>query len=283
MSKIDSLLQKLPLLEIISSKKSIKSKVLNRIGIQNFRILLADLRYKTRPRHRSLAINEYINTLQQEGIVVIEDFLPAKMFQELEKDCLHSLETMPISRQRKDGPNLYTNINYSDLEGKYASIDNIFNYPLIAKLFSAAERRKIDLKKIVRLLSCLVQGENDGTVDPETNLHEDTFFNTHKAWLYISDVNLEQAPFVYVKGSQVHKNAKRYKYIYKHSTSKENLKSRRIPEKELAELGMVETQYISKKNTFVLANTLGFHRRMQGVQGNKRIALAFSARNNPFI
>lgn len=282
MSRILSMLLRLPLLNLFSTKKMIRNSFLNRLGAQSFRIWLADKRYSLRPKHLNTKVAPYIKVLQSEGVVVIPDFLPPQIFEKLEKECHNALENEKLSRIRQDGPNQYTNIKSSQLSD-YKEINQIFNHSTIKDLFSAAERRKVNLSKITRLLTCLIQGEGNGTTDPETSLHEDTFFNTHKAWLYITDVDYKNAPFVYVKGSNSHKRTKRLKKAYKYSIKKDSIHSRRISTEELSELNLKETHFIAKKNTFVMANTLGFHRRLMGEAGNKRIALAFSARHNPFF
>lgn len=282
MSKIDAILQRLPLLNVFSSKKMIRNRFLNMLGTQPFRVWLAEKRYNIRPNYTDEEIKPYIEQLKKDGIVVIQDFLPEDQFKLLEAECLHALDNLELSRVRQDGPNQYTNIGSAKL-GEYKAINELFRNDKIGRLFSAAEKRKIDLSRVTKLLSCLVQGEDNGKKDPETELHEDTFFNTHKAWLYISDVEYPNAPFVYVKGSNNNNNTDRYNKSYKNSIDKNSIHSRRISKDELKELNLEETHFIAKKNTFVLANTLGFHRRLRGEAGNKRIAIAFSARFNPFL
>ncbi len=282
MSRIDAVLTRVPLLNIFSSKKMIRNSIVNRIGAQPFRIWLAEKRYGIRPKYLTDEIAPHIQTLNEEGVVVIPNFLPQDVFDKLEKDCLHALDNLEPSVKREDGPNFYTNIANQRLTD-YSTLDAILKDKKIEQYFKAAERRDVDITKIVRILSCLIQGEDNGKTDPETALHEDTFFNTHKAWLYISDVEYANAPFVYVKGSNKHDKTDRYNKSYKYSIQKDSIHSRRISKQELEELELKETHFIAKKNTFVMANTLGFHKRLRGEAGNKRIALAFSARFNPFI
>ena len=282
MSYIDKALSRLPILDMLSSKKTVSISYLNRLGIQAFRVWLAEKRYSLRPKSQDEDVKDYMEQLSRDGIIVIPDFLPAEDFALLENECYEALKKEERSNIRQDGPNMYTNIGSAKL-GEYPAIMKALRDKRIEKFFTAAERRNVDLSKITTLLSCLIQGEDNGTTDPETNLHEDTFFNTHKAWLYISDVDLPQAPFVYVKGSNQNDRTDRINKIREYSISGNVLKSRRIPDEELAELGLEESVFKAKKNTFVLANTLGFHRRLRGVAGNERVALAYSARYNPFI
>ncbi len=282
MNKIDYALSKMPLLNIFSSKKMIHNQIVNRLGAQPFRIWLAEKRYGIRPKFLTDETSPHIKTLREKGIIVIPNFLPQEIFEQLEKECHHAIENLEPSVKREDGPNFYTNIANQRLK-EYSTINAVLGNKKIEQYFKAAERRDVDIKKIVRLLSCLIQGEDNAKKDPETTLHEDTFFNTHKAWLYISDVEYKNAPFVYVKGSNNNKITDRYNKSYKYSLGKGNIHSRRISNEELNELNLEETHFLAKKNTFVMANTLGFHRRLRGEAGSKRIALAFSARFNPFI
>lgn len=282
MSKIDRALRKFPVLNMLSSQKMIRNKFINQLGAQPARIWLAKQRYSFRPKYLTEPITPYIKTLQEEGVVVIPDFLPQEEFNTLEKACHLALDQEERTVIREDGPNFYTNIDSSKL-GNYPEIIEAFKNKKIEQLFKAAERRDIKLDEIVRLLSCLIQGEDNGKKDPETVLHEDTFHNTHKGWLYITDVELPNAPFVYVKESNKHSKTNRYKKSFDYSLKKDNILSRRISDEELKELNLKESVFIAKKNTFVMANTLGFHRRLRGEAGNKRISLAFSARFNPFI
>ena len=270
------------MLNNLSGQKMSKSLTLNKMGMQKFRIWLAEKRYNSRPKYLTDWNKEHIETLERDGIVVIPDFLPQEEFEMLERDCLHALDTIEKDTVREDGPNFYTNISSKKLQG-YASIKAAFNHPKIKELFNAAERRKFEMGDITTLLACLIQGEDNGREDPETVLHEDTFHNTHKAWLYISDVEYSNAPFVYVKESHKNDVTERYKRAYEYSCREERIHSRRIDLQELDELNLKETSFLAKKNTLVLANTLGFHKRLRGTPGHNRVALAFSARFNPFI
>lgn len=282
MVPVDVLLSKIPLVNIFSRKKVIKFLPFNLLGLQTFRVWLAEIRYKTRPLYRKESVESYVETLERDGVAVIEDFLPAEQFAKLEKECFSAIDSLERSVIRKDGPNNYTNIRLEKL-GDYPTIQEVMNMELVEDLFRAAERRSVRLSHVTRLLEVLEQGKDDGTLDPETELHEDIFFNTHKAWIYISDVESEHAPFVYVKGSSNNKKARRGKNTYLNSISKKVTGSRRISKDELKELGLEEQEFKARKNTLVIANTRGFHCRRNGVEGHKRVSLSFSARFNPFF
>ncbi len=111
-------------------------------------------------------------------------------------------------------------------------------------------------------------------------MHSDIFFNTHKAWLYLRDVDTEIGPLVFVKGSH-RLSLGQLGYLYQESVSRAK-GSRRITPDELERLGLEETVLVCKANTLVIANTCGYHRRLRGEPGRERLALHWSVRLNPF-
>jgi hypothetical protein len=71
-------------------------------------------------------------------------------------------------------------------------------------------------------------------------------------------------------------------YIYQESCTR-NAGSRRIACEELERLGLQETIVTCPKNTLVIANVSGFHRRVRGRPGCRRYAVHVSLRVNPFM
>lgn len=282
LKKIDVVMSKLPLFNVFSTKKVLKNKWINKMGIQPYRVKLAERKYNNRPKYITSDIIPIIESLEKDGVALIKNFLPQSKFLEVEKECIKAIKEIEFSVTKKHGPTTYENISSERLR-TYSALTELFNNGLVEKIFKAAERRNLSLNEMKRLLECVTQGKDKSIIDPETVLHEDTYFNTFKAWLYITDVQLENAPFVYVKGSHKNQSIGRYEKAYNHSLQKDNIKSRRITKNELETLNMEETHFIVPKNTFVIANTLGFHRRLRGEAGEKRISVAFSARFNPFL
>jgi len=281
---------KLPPFRILSKDKLIKSNVLNKMGIQPFRMYLAQQRYnlKSTP-HAALYKNE-IKALQDEGIVVIENFLPEAQFDVLEQECRRILRDEKSENIRQDGANTIHMKRLLKLDrNNYPEVFKFLKNEKLRALFEAAEKRKLDFDKgkVTLLLQYLEQGYDKHLRDPETELHADTFFNTHKAWLYMNDVEMKNAPFVFVKGSHKVKGANRYKLAYDYSNGaivgSDRGGSRRVGAEELKEYNLERTIYTCKKNTLVIANTMGYHCREEGEGGNERLTLAVSARFNPFF
>jgi len=280
----------LPPFRILSKDKLIKSKILNKMGVQSFRMYLAQQRYNLKRTPHVDVYKDEIKTLQEEGILVIENFLPENEFDVLEKECRVMLKDESYEMVRQDGANKISMTHLLPLDRtKYKEVFKFLKNEKLIALFEAAEKRKIDFDKgkVVLLLQYLEQGFDKHLRDPETELHADTFFNTHKAWLYMNDVEMKNAPFVYVKGSHKVKGANRYKLAHDYANGavvgSDRGGSRRVGPEELKTYNLERTIYTCKKNTLVIANTMGYHCREEGEGGNDRLTLAVSARFNPFF
>ncbi len=122
--------------------------------------------------------------------------------------------------------------------------------------------------------------DNQEWHDDETDFHMDALFNTHKLWLYLDDVTPDHAQFVYVPGS--HKlDWVRLRGDYLESIG-ENRGSRRIADDEIRRRGLATRVVTCPRNTLVLANTCGYHRRSTGAPGATRRVLHMMFRSNPF-
>ncbi len=147
--------------------------------------------------------------------------------------------------------------------------------------------------------------------DLQYTLHVDTFHPAFKSFRYLHDVNIESGPFSYVVGS--HKNTKqKLKFLYDASVKRSDLilnegftredgeelwndsfrlycgkeycVDSEIINKYLHEYGLPsETNVVGKKNTVILADTSGFHRRhplsKEKIRKTDRLVLD---RPNPF-
>lgn len=281
---------KLPPFRILSKDKLIRSRVLNKMGVQPFRMYLAQQRYNMKSTPHADTYKDEIKGLKDDGIVVIENFLPEEEFGRLQQECRKILRDEKSESVRQDGANtIYGKMLLSLERSNYPEVFKFLKNEKLKALFEAAEKRKIDFDKgkVTLLLQYLEQGYDKHLLDPETELHADIFFNTHKAWLYMDDVEMKNAPFVFVKGSHKVKGANRYKIAYDYSNGavvgSDRGGSRRVSAEELKEYNLERTVYTCKKNTLVIANTMGYHCREEGEGGNDRLTLAISARFNPFF
>jgi Phytanoyl-CoA dioxygenase (PhyH) len=277
----------LPWLRTFTSDKIVKSKWLNGWGLQVMRMKLAQKKYERKHVTIPPQYENDIKYFQENGILQLNDFLPLDEFNKLKEEVLAIKSSEPWQETGKEfGPNmLYMFDLYTLSPQKYPLLYKFFSNQKLNDIFSIVEKRKIDIanKEIIAGFQYLVQGPDNGKHDPETDLHADTFFNTHKAWLYLDDVALANGPFTFVPKSHNIYLEGRLEKEKNYSLDITSKGSRRVEKKELDELGLEEKIYTCKANTLVIANTLGYHRRLRGLDGHDRLTIALSARSNPFF
>ncbi len=130
----------------------------------------------------------------------------------------------------------------------------------------------------------------DAAPDPQTDLHADTFHPSVKAWFFLTDVAVDEGPFVYVPGS--HRPTAR-RLVWERTLSigaasgADVLSARgspRIRADELARLGYGPPRMFAvPANTLIIADTFGFHARGPSVRPNTRIEIWAYGRRNPFL
>ena len=129
-----------------------------------------------------------------------------------------------------------------------------------------------------------------GRPDPQTDFHTDTFHPTVKAWLFLTDVDEDAMPFVYVPGS--HRVTPR-RLAWERRMSIEASRRRHLPEERLVraispealrEIGLPPPRaFAAPANTLIVADTFGFHARGASRQPTMRVEIWASGRRNPFL
>ena len=263
--------------------QAIDSKLLNVLGVQVMRTVAAKTIHSMRRFPVPNELRDQVKAIRKEGIVVIKDFLTREQFADLKEECLRLLEAEDVPRVVHDhGAAKLEQINLLQITTRqdYPRVFSLLEHPRLRDLVCIAEKRKVDFLKAHATLERLTQLQVDEE-DREADLHVDTFFNTHKGWLYLDDVEIENSPFVFVPSSH-RLSLDRLRRTYLESLNT-NTGSRRIRSKELEEHGHSEEIYSCPVNTLVIANTCGYHRRHKGIPGRQRLALHFSFRANPFF
>lgn len=274
------------LVQTFTGAKLVNNRLLNRMGLQVARTYAARWLYNLRPTPIDSAnrsqIQSYLNQLRREGMVVIENFFPADDFRELKAECLELLAQNEDRLTKKmHGPTEYSIAPIKDFpEARQTYINKFYADPRLFALMQAAEKTRFKMARAHRAVERVRQGKETTLGDPETELHSDIFFHTHKAWLYLTDVHPQDAPLVYVKGSH-RLTAAQAKHIYQHSCNP-TTPSRRVTADELKAMGWQEMALECKQNTLVVANVCGYHRRSVGQPGGERISLHCSIRLQPF-
>lgn len=262
--------------------KLVDNHTLNKWGMQKFRMKTAHWFYEKRKKYYKPELEREYNAIHNEGYFAVENYLSKEDFAGLKTEVLQILADEGVKKIHKDyGNKQKTLVQFDILEReKYPILFKLQSDPYIRDLFQIGERRDIDLSAENCYIEKLTIGTGVGH-DYETDLHSDVFHNSFKSWLYITDVEKKHAPFVFVPGSNK-LLPKRLKYVYENSIKPKPDKSRRIFQDELDDFGFKEKEFTVKENTFLIANTFGYHKRNDGEAGNERIGILFAVRANPF-
>jgi hypothetical protein len=261
---------------IFSSSKGVQSQALNRAGVQPFRAVSARLIYRVAAATRTAKLHE----LSRAGILILEEFLPPEEFTQLRREAAELAHLAPPTSVHESGATRYDrwSLPPNDAE-QFPRLTEWTHHTRVIELASAAEQQALHPHHGLRVLEHVHIGEPCAH-DEQTDLHIDAPFNTHKLWLYLDDVTPDHAPFVYVPTSHKLDRA-RLRGDYLESTG-DNRGSRRIGGEELRRRGLETVVVTCRRNTLVLANTCGYHRRLAGAPGATRRSLHMMFRSNPF-
>lgn len=278
-------------LQIFTGAKSFEknallgSRFLNRHNLHVYRVMLGTRMASMRRRRLAPLVSESLAAeYERDGFVRIDNFLDDEHFQEL----LHEIQETNFDRvDMHQGAtttrrSMIDDIDLGERPGIYEVRKNTQLLNLVRYVASHAGQPLITLQTVLAKAS--------GNQDPQSDLHSDTFHATAKAWLFLNDVEEDDGPFCFVKGSH-EISPQRLAWEKTISTSidaVENKYSRRgsmrVSTDQLAELGYPQpTKMVVKANTLVVANTQGFHARCASNKNTTRIEIHLSLRRNPFL
>jgi len=280
------------LIELMTSEKSFKdnpiigSIMLNRCGLHVIRLLLSHFIMHIRMLVLSGGISaEDRRRFFQQGYLVKENFLSADEFSNLEKE---SRAFDGEIREARQGDTL--------THRAVLSPDVLLRYPIIqGVLFSKSFQRLArftsgHLRDPLYYLEEIKNQYSEGGNDPQKMFHHDTFHPSMKSWLFIDDVAENSGAFTFIPRS--HKlDWKRIKWEYKMSIVAQDAKnhmhargSTRYSNEDLVELDLpAPHKFTVKRNTLVLVNVFGIHRRGDSIGKSTRLALWGDSRTNPFL
>lgn len=270
----------------------------NRIGLQVIRTISKYLLWKSRRSYVTKEIQNYVRQLEQDGILLIENFLTEDQFASVSREFEKANENIqPSPYKNAANAKLHRTQLPVVQSPEFASTIKLFQEnETLNKIASAVIKRKITKRPDVLLDT--YQNLNDEGLDNdiENILHADLHTSTVKMFYYLNDVNEKNGAFIYAKGS--HKlSIERLKYEYEFSIRQAKIKKGlKVPDTlissrgdevrniitstQLSKMGATETQICVKPNTLVVANNMGFHRRGEFPSDSPRKALLINYRNS---
>ncbi|MGN6695285.1 MAG: phytanoyl-CoA dioxygenase family protein [Aquihabitans sp.] len=266
--------------QALGRDKVVDAPVLNRLGLQVGRTIAATTRVKLRRWSVPRELDSPMTGLRTDGYALLPRLLTPATVSEL-------ADVAARVNERDDVAHFTAQLGGNHIDGTWRHdvpdderevLDQFWLHPTVTALLSAAERIRLEPGAgrctIQRLVQCA------GEPDREAEIHSDTFHPTHKLWLYLSDVGEDDGPLVYYPGSQA-LSPRLLRGVYGASISGDRA-SRAISDKEIAARKLEPKVFTCARGTAVLANTFGYHGRIQGQPPGERLALQVEIRPHPF-
>jgi len=286
------------LLSYFSNEKAftdpaIGNVTLNRYGLHISRILFSDLIYiiRTLPfiwLHPVLWVR-----FIKDGYLVLENFLSSEDFEKVLEEY-----NLVYDKYGHDNPLIKTNergfgskisrmggFDRSDGDSVNRFIE-VKNTGAICRLFCKSYKfSSLSLTLFGRInwlskhyLYSLVHGDENSNPDIQREMHRDTYHHAFKTWFYIDDVDEHSGATEFIVGSHLSSPRRlRWEYhesIRKAMSSHDKGGSFRIAKNDLHFINYdAAKQILSKRNTLVIMNVKGFHRRGTATAGTIRRGL----------
>ncbi|WP_417693372.1 phytanoyl-CoA dioxygenase family protein [Roseibium sp.] len=280
------------LMGVVGAEKSymknpiIGSERLNKLGLHRKRVEIAEaMANSRRSRLASVVPDEHRAFFDQNGYMVVENFLPAEIYEKL---LMETAEKTFAAREMRQGQTV-TRMTPLPPEVLNANpgIASAARSPLAKGMirYAASQGGQPHC-----FMQTVIAEPNKGPKDPQTDVHSDTFHATAKAWLFLQDVGEEDGPFCFVPGS--HKmTPERLEWEYENSlsASADNRShhasgSFRIQAEELDRLGLSQPVRMAVPgNTLIVADTHAFHGRTPSERPTTRAEIHWHHRRNPFL
>ena len=259
---------------------------LNSMGLHVLRARVANGLAKFRRLFLSRNISE-IKQLDynKNGFTQHFNFLNQVDFEALKKEVF---ETIWLLREMRQGGTVTRRVflNAGSLVGNCPQLHAFINNPkLISTLRYVAGIGGEPIFSIQAIF-----GEANDVQDPQTVPHADTFHSNAKAWFFLEDVNEDDCPFAYVRGSHL-LTPQRLAWEKKQSIAAKNHPiiyhargSFRALDDDLIEMGLpVPEKMPVPANTLIVADMFGFHQRSISAHSTCRVEIYATLRRNPFL
>lgn len=259
---------------------------LNHRGLFTWRARLARRMSEDRRRRLAHMISEDDRAaFDRDGFVVKPDFTPPDLFPAL----VAEIESFAgDAREFKEGDAITRRIPLTP--------ENLAKLPCCARLLQLPQWRGLtryvasfDAEPIVFIQTIFSRTDAQARIDPQTRLHMDTFHPTMKAWLFLHNVDETDGPFTYSRGSH-HRTARREAWERAQALKacapgvQKKGGAFRATKTELKRMGYPRAEkFAVRANTFVVADTSGFHARGISDKPSARIEIWAYSRKSPFI
>jgi hypothetical protein len=283
---------------IASTDKIVRNRTLNSLGCQVGRVVAAEALLRLRRRRLHGDTPQPATALIRDGVACVPGFIAAGDFRDLLDEAERAerkLFTAPpppdkfgIVRQKisvKKYPNLFPVASRTILGS-----DLLLRIARVAEGWSDADdftnrETALTYERLEQAVDPAETSERDEEIS-SGDMHTDTFHYVTKAFLTLDDVSMENSPYTYATRSH-RLTLSRLAWEYRNSIRPEQYRSgeyhNRIWDAEQRQLGIEPTPLEVPRNTLIVTNTFGFHRRGPMTRrGAVRRMLRVDFRSNPF-
>ncbi len=259
--------------------------VLNKIGFQALRIKLKTSKiFYIKKSCVSDKVSKAVEKLEKNGFLVVNDFLTNDELNELygEIELLKKSSSLKFESNREGGKIEWEHGNFST-DKKYCLVDKKFrNNEYLTSIIESYTNRKIHYPPEVIYQKLTLNENSVDKNDIQTVLHADRHYRTIKIFYTVSDHTAENGAFCFSPGSHIF-NRERVKYEkeYSYRSSLEMIGKKELIDKNFFEFDrsiihpkmrkkFPTKQLCHKKNTLMIVDVSGFHKRGLISSGNSR-------------
>lgn len=257
-------------------KYVVSSQLFNKIGGQYLRIKLKIRAYKHKlSEDVPDAVKDIVNTLEEDGICVIENFLNDQEVNQLNKEItsLKQSSALKFETGKEGGEVEWEHGNFSRgsensiINGKFRE-----NAMLNMVVENYTKRKVLSYPEVIYQKLSMPAGVTD-KADIQTVLHSDRYYRTIKIFYMLSDHTTSNGAFWFSPKSQVMDEEKiKYEIDYSSRVSLEMAGKHHLLDEKLTKFGrstihpdlvdkFPEKQITGKKNTLMVVDVSGFHKR----------------------
>lgn len=254
----------------------VESRRANIFGAQLFRYILSYVCLACRRFIYSENLTPKDRVSRRDGICWIPEFLDLKAVKLVESEFNKQLKGAGGSFT--DGSTLVKRSTIQNLDTVANASQYIIKNPKVIDLVQNALGRRYDVCDV--WFDIVVSGD-PSIGDSQRVMHTDNFYSTYKMWYFLDDVTLAHGPLVFATGTSRFSFIRAiFEYVNSISYAAKNASWR--PSKTWQKLLSLHPKEITvPANSFVIADTHGFHRRGDAVAGMERRQIHFRMRTNP--
>ena len=274
---------------------SVGSVRANRLGLQFTRIATVNGAFRLRRRTVNADIREVVEAYERDGVAVVENFLPADVFEQIREECRKAHEAGQFKAECVEDNSILEESLVLKKQADAEDVErHVAHHEWLLRVVSAITRLpppdEIELE--ISYMTKTPDAPQPKRLVGTNYLHADTHYPSAKAWLFLEDIDDENGAFVYAKGTQKMTPAK---LVYEYSAAVRVAKAERdgtmsvtVPativraptDRQRKAMKIAEVACGGKANTLLLGNVGGFHKRGEFLDGRdrKQIMMKFADR-----